>query len=131
MSKAEIKNLLGISDSASRQEKLQLLASLYASLMCEDPIDGTAFDVSVLGRLDSTRIDGLAASEVVHCQKVERVVHRIICTTLGDACEVIGKRIYKNKQQIGTLDKVCIAYTLNEDKHVPRVHQREASQSVE
>lgn len=110
---AEIKVLRDM--YSSRKQILQALAALYSRLAAEDKVDGTAFDISVLNRLDSTRIEGLAPSEVVHNPKVEAVIQRILRANLGDAVEVFGKGIYRNKQQIGTLDKVCIAYTLNED----------------
>lgn len=128
-SKAEILKALGLPplETMSKRDVLNNLAMIYCQLFAEDAVDGSSFDMSVLHRLDSTRVEGVDASHVVHCQKVEAVATRILRTNLGEAVEVIGKRIYLNKQQIGTLDKVCIAYTLNEDKHVPRVHQREAS----
>lgn len=130
MSRAEIWKALGLPslESMTRQDVLNNLAMIYCQLFAEDGVDGTAFDISVLNRLHSTRVEGLAASEVVHNPKVEGVIERILHANLGGAVEVIGKRIYLNKQQIGTLDKVCVAYTLNEDQRVQHLHQREASQ---
>lgn len=112
-SEAEIKVLQDL--SSSRRTILQALATLYCRLAAEDKVDGSSFDISVLDRLASTRVSGLDIKAVVHNPKVEAVVQRILTRDLGEAIEFVAGRIYRNKQQIGTLDKVCIAYTLNED----------------